>query len=136
MGIQPVTIYRTSNGEILRWDDIIDGVPPTTVTGEAYINDYWDAETQYISGAAAVDRPYIDETLVDAEVYSIAPGETLSFTSINGTKVVDHDTNQTFTTSGTEPIQVTGSIDIEFDLTIQPPFPYQTARITVIINAD
>lgn len=134
--IELITIYVAATGRILRWGEMVNGVPPTLGAGEAYILGHWDAATQYVSGGVVVDRPLIDETLVDGDDYSVAPGETLSFTSVNGTRVLDGDTLQTVTTVGTEPIQITGEIDFEFQVTIEPPFPYQSAKITVKIYAD
>jgi hypothetical protein len=127
-----ISVYQTSDGRILYSDEIADGTTPSLGAELAYIAGAYDGGEYYVSGGVAAVRPILVD---DGAEYTLMGDGTTTQTIalVSGTKVI-HD-HTTYTSSGSETLQIRGRIDGDFEFEIIPPFPYQDATITVSIDA-
>lgn len=136
MSSRYITIFETASGQIVDTDEIEAEEEPTLEPGQDYVEGEFDGDTIYLPAGVETDRPVVDETLIDGEVYMINFGETLTFALVAGTEVTDVDSGQTFVSVGSETLQISSEINGEFEFAVTPPFPYQAALFTVIVDAD
>lgn len=123
-----ISVYQTSDGQILYSDEIAEGAAPELDTGEDFIDGEYDGALYYVVDGAATDRPKLVD---DDEAYTLdADGvSVLSIPLIDGTTVYYGDTETV--SSGSEALQVRSAIAGDFVFQILPPWPYVEAEITV-----
>lgn len=127
------TVYQTSDGKILLDTEAEDGVTPTLSGGQAYILGAYDGRDFYVSGGVATPRPALIEDGSDVVIPADNSTTTLIASMPIGTMVVQGSDVRTSTV--VEALQVRGVISGKFEFSIIPPFPYQDATVTVIIDA-
>lgn len=127
-----ISIYQTSDGRILRTDEIGEDETPDLETGESFVDGEYDGAQYYVVAGVATDRPQLVD---DDDILTLpADGSTvLTIPLINGTTVFYGDTETV--SSGSESLQVRSAITGDFVFQISPPWPYVEAEITVTSDA-
>jgi hypothetical protein len=112
-----------------------DGATPTPPVGGGYLLGEYDADTQYVSAGAVIDRPII---LADQEQFFIlADGSaTVVIPGLPAGTVVTLWDGSELTTAVAETLTIKPYIAGEFEFTLTPPWPYVEASFTVIAYAD
>jgi hypothetical protein len=127
-----ISIWRTATGEITESRTIDPADPPTIDTGYASLAGWYPGDIWYVLAGVATSRPVLvaddAQFVVDADgaphtIVSSMPDDTVVYCAESGLEQ---------TASGVEHLVVQSVLDGEFNFTIEPPFPHQSADIIVI----
>ena len=130
------TVYENVSGRIKKTLSMqLDEIPMNVPEGAGWIEGHHDAETQWIDGGEAKNRPALN-----VAPPALVAGGSWSLTLPIGTEIAvvaeDGVTESTQTTDA-ETIEIAFEDAGTWTLRLTPPFPYQPAEITIeVADAD
>ena len=130
------TVYVTETGWITNLlTSSPNDVPLNTPEGHAWIEGHHDAETKWIDGGEAKDRPALD-----VAPPALVAGGSWQVALPIGTEiavVAEDGATETTATTDAEMVEIAFEDAGQWALRLTPPFPYQPAEISIeVTDAD